>query len=417
MDTQALVSDLAAEARLGDVDFYLGDPYPTYARLRNEAPVYWCESGNFWALTKYEDIAWLEGQGNPPFTTVDGLFIPDALQPARAANRDPGGAQQAGAGFMSDPPRHTNFRRLVSPAFSTKRLADLEPSVRRIVADLLDHLPVGEPVNFVESVSVPLAVRVVANFLGVLPEDWEQVRKWADSFMANLGGGLAEGSPEAQQAAVDLGEMYAYFVRNINERRGNPREDLMSTVANIQVDDQFLKEETAVAICFSVLIAGNDTTRNTLSGAMVTFAEHPDQWQRLVADPTLIGNATEELLRYVSPVIHFGRRATEAVTIRDQQIAAGDFVVMLYGAGNRDEDVWPDAEAFDIGRAQAQRHLSFGWGLHRCIGAALGRAEIRCTLEALIERFGGWEIVGPVTRRPSTAVNDYDQVFVSLTRR
>src|SRR5271156_3862510 len=168
METPALISDLAAEARLEDVQFYLGDPYPIYARLRKEAPVFWCEAGNFWALSKYEDIAWVEGQGNPPFTTVDGLFIPDAANPARTAERDPGGAQHAGAGFMSDPPRHTNFRRLVTPAFSPKRLADLEPSVRRIVADLLDQLPVSEPVNFVESVSVPLAVRVVANFLGVL---------------------------------------------------------------------------------------------------------------------------------------------------------------------------------------------------------------------------------------------------------
>lgn len=417
MDTSALISDLTAEARLEDVNFYLGNPYPTYARLRREAPVFWCEPGNFWALSKFEDISWLENQANPPFTTVDGLFIPDALQPARAAERDPGGAQQDGAGFMSDPPRHTNFRRLVSPAFSSKRLGDLEPSVRRIVADLLDNLPDGEPVNFVERVSVPLAVRVVANFLGVPSEDWDQVRKWADSFMANLGGGLAEGSPEAQQAAVDLGDMYAYFVRSLAERRERPREDLMSTVATMQVDGQFLTEQTSAAICFSVLVAGNDTTRNTLSGSMVTFVEHWDQWERLVAEPSLVGNATEELLRYVCPVIHFGRRATQEVVIRDQPIAAGDFVVMLYGAGNRDEDVWPDGDVFDIGRAQAQRHLSFGWGLHRCIGAALGRAEIRLALEGLIERFSGWEITGPVTRRPSTAVNDYDQVTVSFTRR
>src|SRR5271169_3423727 len=142
-----------------------------------------------------------------------------------------------------------------------------------------------------------------------------------------------------------------------------------------------------------------------------------DQWDRLVADPSLVGNATEELLRYVCPVIHFGRRAMEPTIIRDQPIAAGDFVVMLYGAGNRDEDIWPDGETFDIGRAQAQRHLSFGGGLHRCIGAALGRAEIRFALEGLIERYSGWEIAGPVTRRPSTAVNDYDQVVVTLTPR
>ena len=417
MDAPVLNGELAAEARLEDVNFYLGDPYPIYARLRKEAPVFWCESGNFWALSKYEDIAWVEGQGNPPFTTVDGLFIPDAANPARTAERDPGGAQQAGAGFMSDPPRHTNFRRLVTPAFSPKRLADLEPRVRTIVAELLDQLPTNQPVDFVEGVSVPLAVRVVAEFLGVPSQDWGQVRRWADSFMLNLGGALGEGSPEAQQAAEDLGQMYAYFVESLTERREQPREDLMSTVATMQVDGKFLTEQTAVAICFSVLVAGNDTTRNTLSGAMVTFAEHRDQWDRLVADPTLAANATEELLRFVCPVIHFGRRATEPLVIRDQPIAAGDFVVMLYGAGNRDEEVWPDAETFDVGRALAQRHLSFGWGLHRCIGAALGRSEIRIVLEGLVERFKGWEIAGPVERLPSTAVNQYEHLPVALTRR
>lgn len=417
MDASVLTGELAAQARLEDVNFYLGDPYPIYARLRREAPVFWCEAGNFWALSKYEDIAWVEGQGNPPFTTVDGLFIPDATNPARTAERDPGGAQQAGAGFMSDPPRHTNFRRLVTPAFSPKRLANLEPRVREIVGQLLDDLPTGEPVDFVEGVSVPLALRVVADFLGVPSQDWDQVRRWADSFMLNLGGALAPGSPEEQQAIADLGQMYAYFVESLAERRERPREDLMSTVATMQVDGEFLTEGTSVAICFSVLVAGNDTTRNTLSGAMVTFAEHRDQWDRLVADPSLAGNATEELLRFVCPVIHFGRRATEPVVIRDTPIAAGDFVVMLYGSGNRDEEIWPEGDAFDIGRPLAQRHLSFGWGLHRCIGAALGRAEIRFALEAMVERFKGWEIAGAIERLPSTAVNQFEHLPVALTRR
>lgn len=417
MDTRALTADLAAQARLEDAAFYLGDPYPIYARLRREAPVFWCEAGNFWALSKYDDIVQVELAANPPFTATDGLFIPDAARPARAADRDPGGVQQAGAGFMSDPPRHTNFRRLIGPAFSTKRLGDLQPRVQAIAAGLLDALPVGEPVNFVEAVSVPLAIRVVCDFLGAPTEDWVELRRLADSFMRNLGGALAAGSPEEKQAADDLAQMYAYFAQGIAERRREPRDDLMSTVATMEVDGQHLTEPTAVAVCFSVLTAGNDTTRNTLSGSMVTFAEHPDQWVRLIEDPSIIPGAIEELLRWVSPVIHFGRRATEPIIIRDQPIAAGDFVVMLYGSANRDEDVWEDPDKFDVGRpVVGQRHLSFGWGLHRCIGAALGRAEINAVLEGLVERFRGWEIAGPVTRRPSTTVNDYDQVSIAFTR-
>lgn len=410
------MGDLAAEARLDDVNFFLGDPHPTYARLRHEAPVFWCESGQFWALAKHEDIAWTELQPNPPFTTTEGLYIAEASRPERVMDRDPGRAQQAGGGFMSDPPDHTNFRRIVSTAFTPKRMADLEPGIRVIVDELLDALPAGEPVDFVEAVSVPLAIQVIAEFLGLPKDDWGNLRRWTDSFMLHLGGGLPEGSAEAQQALEDIGAMYGFFVQGLAERRENPRDDLMSSVAVMEMNGEPLPVDSQVAVCLSVLTAGNETTRNTISGSIVTFPEHRAQWDALVANPSLAQNATEELLRWVSPVIHFGRRATQPLTIRDQRIAEGEFVVMLYGSANRDEDIWENPDVFDITRSNAQKHLSFGWGLHRCIGAALGRSEIRLTLEGLVERFAGWEIAGPVTRNPSSLVNDYKNVPVVLKR-
>jgi cytochrome P450 len=413
-----VLNDLAEEARLGDTAFYLGDPHPTYARLRREAPVFWCDSGSgFWALSKHEDIIWLEQQPNPPFTTTQGMYIAEASDPERVATRDPGGAQQSGAAFMSDPPGHTAFRRLLGGAFTPTRMDALEPLIRTIVRELLDDLPKGEPVNFVEAVSVPLSVRVIAEFLGVGPEQWGDLRQWTDSFMLFVGGGLAEGSAEAQQAMADIGAMNTFFVESMAERVAAPRDDLMSTAASLEMDGEPLSEASKMMICLSVLTAGTETTRNTLSGSMVTFAEHPDQWKKLVADPSLARNATEELLRYITPVIHFGRRATEPVVIRGQQIAEGDFVAMLYGSGNRDEDVWPDGDTFDITRRGDQKHLSFGWGLHFCIGAALGRAETRITLEELAARYDGWEIAGDVTRHPSTLVNDYSQVPVLFAPR
>ncbi|WP_156426397.1 cytochrome P450 [Nocardia jinanensis] len=410
------MGDLAAEARLDDPAFFLADPYPTYARLRREAPVFWCESGQFWALSKHEDITWAELRPNPPFTTTQGLHIPEARRSGRIDERDPGGAQQTGGGFMSDPPGHTAFRRLVGTAFAPKLMVDLEPGVRSIVDKLLDRLPDGEPVDFVEAVSAPLAVQVIGEFLGIPEADWDDLRRWSDSFMAFIGGGLVEGSPEAAQAAVDMQEMYGYLTQSLAERRQNPRSDLMSSVTKLVMDGEPLPEASQLAVCFSVLAAGNETTRNTLSGAMVAFAEDPGQWERLVADPSLAPGATEELLRWVSPVTHFGRRATEPVVIRDQEIAAGDFVVMLYGAANRDEDVWPDADTFDITRKDAHKHLSFGWGLHRCIGLALGRAEIRIAVEGLAERFAGWDLATEPVRNPSVLVHDYKTVPVVLRR-
>jgi cytochrome P450 len=212
-------------------------------------------------------------------------------------------------------------------------------------------------------------------------------------------------------------EMYGFFVQQLAERVQTPREDFMSTVAALEMNGEPLSEASQVQACFSVLAAGNETTRNTISGAMVAFARHPDQWEKLVADPSLSHGATEELLRWVTPVIHFGRRATEPVQIRDQKVAEGEFVVMLYGSGNRDEEVWPDADVFDITRSGADKHLSFGWGLHFCIGAALGRSETRIALEALAKRFSGWEIAGELTRHPSTLVNDYTHVPLVLSPR
>lgn len=416
-EAQSFVGDLAAEARLDDVAFYLGDPYPTYARLRREAPVFWCESGQFWALSKYEDIAWAEQQPNPPFTTTQGLYIAEVSDPDRVSARDPGGAQQSGASFMSDPPGHTSFRRMLGRAFAPKRMSDLEPKIRGIVDELLDGLPEGEAVDIVEAVSVPLAVQVIAEFLGVGPQEWANLGRWTDSFLLHIGGGLPDGSLRAQQAVEDIMEMYGFFVEQLAQRRGDPRDDVISTAAAMELDGKPLPVESQVAICLSVLSAGNETTRNTISGSMVTFAEHRDQWEELVVDPSLVRGATEELLRWVCPVIHFGRRATQPVMIRDQEIAEGDFVVMLYGSGNRDEDMWPDGGTFDITRAIEPRHLAFGWGLHHCIGAALGRAEIRIALEGLIQRFAGWEIAGDVIRNPSMLVNDYLHVPVALTRR
>lgn len=414
MTASSVAGNLAEAARLDDVAFYLGDPYPTYARLRREAPVYWCESGGFWALTRHDDIKWAESQPNPPLTTSQGMYIAEAKDMDRVAARDLGGAQQSGVMFMSDPPGHTTFRHLISKGFTVKRMTELEPRVSALVDELLDALPVGEPVEFVESVSVPLAVRTIAELLGLPQERWQDLRRWTDAFMLFIGGGLAEGSPEALQAMTDMGEMHGYFAETLAERRDGSGDDLLSAIAKLDVDGEPLPIENQIMICLSVLVAGNDTTRNTVSGTMITFTKHPLQWERFLGDPSLAKSATEELLRWISPVTHFGRRATEPIVIRGQEIAAGDFVVMLYGAANRDEDVWPDADVFDITRPDAFKHLSFGWGLHLCIGAALGRLQVRLVLEALARRYSSWEIVGEVTRNPTMLVNDYTTVPVLL---
>jgi cytochrome P450 len=418
MATQQLVDELSGEARLDDPEFYLrADRFSTYARLRREAPVYWSESAGSWVLSKHADIAWAELQGNPPLTTREGLFIREAKRPDLVAARDPGGAQQAGAGFHSDPPQHTQFRRLLTGAFAPGRLSGLEPMIQTLADELLDQLPDNEPVDFMHAVSAPLAIRVIAEFLGVPREAWTDIWRWTDAQQDTLGGGLPEGSPEALRAAEEMAQMRAYFAEQLAERARAPREDFMSTVATLEIDGRPLPDMSQLQAAGAIARVGNDTTRNLLAGAMATFVEHPAQWEKLVADPTLVPSATEELLRWVGPVIHFGRRATQPLVIRDQPIAAGDFLIMLFDSGNRDEEVWPHADTFDVTRGVRSPHLGFGMGIHRCVGASLARLEIRIVLEGLIKRFRSWELAGPPVRIPSTLVHTYKELPIVLKRR
>jgi cytochrome P450 len=418
MATAQLVDDLAGEARLTDPDFYQGvDRFGTYARLRREAPVYWYEPGQFWALSKHEDILWLLLQGNPPFTATQGLFMLEAKRPDRIDARDLGGAQQAGGSVMSDPPQHTRFRRLMSGAFTEERLTGLRNKAQALADELFDQLPENEPVNFAEAVSAPYVAGVIGEFLGLSRDTWDDMRRWTEALMARAGGGIAEGTPEWQQAAQDQAEMAGFVAQELAERARHPRNDLLSTIATIEIDGEPLPEASQVNVACAFMIAGNETTRHALSGGMAAFAEHPDQWDKLANDPSLTPRAIEELLRWVTPSIHVGRRATEPLVIRDRQIAEGDFLVVLFESGNRDEDAWADADTFDIARGARPPHLAFGWGIHRCVGATLTQLEMRIALDGLIKRFRSWELAGTPVRAPSTAVNTYLEVPVVLTRR
>jgi cytochrome P450 len=412
-----LADDLAAEARLGDPEFYLRpDRFSTYARLRREAPVFWCESAHSWVLTKHADVAALE-KDKLPITARQGFFLIEAKRPDLIDARDPGGASQAGQAFLNDPPEHTKFRRLVSGAFAPGRLSDLEPVIQALADELLDELPENEPVDFVDAVSAPLAIGVVAAFLGIPRETWRDIARWTHAQSDLLGGSIAEGSPEALQAAEDMAEMFAYLTEQLADRARAPREDFMSTVAASELDGKPLPDASQLIAAYGVLTAGNDTIANLLSGAMLTFAEHPDQWETLVAEPALVPSATEELLRWICPQISTGRRATRPFVWRDQRIAAGDFMTRLFEAANRDEDVWQDADKFDVTRGVRSPHLGFGWGVHLCVGRPLARAEARIVLAGLIKRFRSWELAGPPVCTPSTAVRTYQQVPIVLKRR
>ncbi|NIH97286.1 cytochrome P450 [Mycolicibacterium fluoranthenivorans] len=382
-------------------DFYAGDPYPAYRELRNSTPVVWNDVTNFWALSKYEDVRFVSG--NPhKFSSTKGITIPDPTQPEPV---------QEGNLIFTDPPRHRQLRKLINSGFTRRQVTLLEPKVREIVKNILDDVEPGREYEFAEQIAAPLPTRMIAEMLGAPPEDWEQFRAWSDAAV-----GTADPDIEMDHLSA-LAELYAYFTNLIADRRSGKvsgQDDLLSILASAEVDGERLSDEDLLNFSFLLLVAGNETTRNLIALGTLTLIEHPDQFALLKSDPTLLPTAIEEMLRYTSPVTHMARRATGDIEIRGQQIKAGDTVVMLYGAANRDEEIFgPTAEEFDITR-NPNPHIAFGAGEHACLGAQLARLEARVMFEVLLGTYPTIELTGDVTRLRATMVPGVKRMPVRL---
>ncbi|MGV0774473.1 cytochrome P450 [Mycolicibacterium elephantis] len=379
-------------------DFYAGDPYPAYRELRNTTPVVWNDVTNFWALTKYEDVRFVSGHPLL-FSSQFGITIPDPSQPEPV---------QEGNLIFTDPPRHRQLRKLVNTAFTRRQVALLEPKVRQIVHGVLAGVEPGSIQEFAETFAAPLPTRMIAELLGAPPDDWERFRRWSDACT-----GTAD--PEIElDAMAAIGELYEYFLQLIAARRAEPRDDMMSVLSTAEVDGVRLTDEDLLNFAFLLLVAGNETTRNLIALGTLALIEHPEECAKLVADPALMPAAVEEMLRFTSPVTHMARQATEDVEIRDQLIKAGDTVVMLYGAANRDEEIFgSDAEEFRIDR-HPNPHIAFGCGEHSCVGSQLARLEACVFFEMLLGRHPGLELVGDVDRMRATMVPGVKRMPVRL---
>jgi cytochrome P450 len=382
-------------------DFYAGDPYPAYRELRASTPVVWNDVTNFWALTKYEDVRYVSG--NPGlFTSTKGITIPDPSQPEPV---------QEGNLIFTDPPRHRQLRKLINSGFTRRQVSLLEPKAREIVQDIVGSLDSSEPLEFAEKIATPLPTRMIAEMLGAPPEDWERFSKWSDAAV-----GAADPEIEMDHL-VALGELYEYFTKLIEARRSGAvsgQDDLLSILAAAEVDGERLTDADLLNFSFLLLVAGNETTRNLIALGTLALIDHPDQFARLRAEPSLLPSAVEEMLRYTSPVTHMARNATKDVEIRGQQIKAGDTVVMLYGSANRDEEIFgATGETFDITRTP-NPHVAFGAGEHACLGAQLARLEARVLFEVLLGTYPTIELTGDVTRLRATMTPGVKKMPVRL---
>jgi cytochrome P450 len=383
---------------LNDPAFYAAEPWGTYRWLRDKCPVYWCARAGFWAVTRYEDVL---ATSKDPVAFCNG----EGMTMRGGELADIGGGTTL---ITIDPPRHTAQRALVSRSFTPGAISALEPRIRAIARGILDDVPSGEVVDFVDAVAARVPVIVIAELLGVPPDDREKFVAWSNASV-----GVAD--PEyahLQQSAMT--EQYEYFERVLEERRLRPVDDLLSVLVRTEAQGEGLTHFDVLALCFLLLAAGNETTRNLITHGLLALTRYPDQL-RLLRDQRDTRRAVEELLRWVSPVIHMARTVTAGTELRGQPLRAGDQVVLLYGAANRDDRVFgPTADDLDITR-DPNPHLGFGFGTHFCLGAALARIEGRVLYEELLDRFRGWRVAGPPETLRSTMIRGIKHLPVAFT--
>jgi cytochrome P450 len=377
----------ALAARLVDPSLYTTDPHPLYARLRAEAPVAWNEERGFWAIAKHAHVAAIESD-HATFCAGRGILVEEI------------GTTYATPPTMmhSDPPVHTRYRRLVQPAFKPSVMRGLEPVIRARTAALVERIEDGAATDVVSVLSVPLPLQVISEILGVPDDEWERCYEWSEAVIPG-----ATDWPEERRNQL-MAEMVEYLVGAAKDRRARPRDDVLTQLAQVDLDGERLSDDELGMFLVQLLVAGNETTRDLISSGLLAFADHPGQWERLRADRSLVARAVEEMLRWSSPVVSFMRTATRDTEVGGVPVAEGEPLLMLFASANRDEDAFgPSASDFDVGR-DPNPHLAFGQGNHFCLGAVLARIEGRVVLDELLDRFARVERVGAVERSPSSVV-------------
>jgi cholest-4-en-3-one 26-monooxygenase len=376
-----------------------GYPHAAWRRLRREAPVWFSAHTEppFWALTRHAEIVAVSRdpqrfRSSPRFQLVPGPQAEhDGLDTTTL--------------ISMDPPQHRRHRLLASSRFTPRALQPLHAQVERIAGEMLAELARRGPgeLDFVEAFAAPLPIAVIAHLLDVPRADWPRLYDWTNRLIGANDPQFRDAHASAGQTrAQALADIHAYFGELARERRRAPGGDLVSLLVRAELAGA-LSFADVLSYCLILVVAGNETTRNAISGGLLAFLEHPGQWQRLVREPRLLDSAVEEVLRWTTPVVQMARTAAGDVELAGQRIRAGDLVVMFYASANRDEAVFDAPDAFDITRP-VNRHLTFGVGEHVCMGAHLARLELRAALAQLSRRMRSGELAGPVERLRSGMV-------------
>jgi cytochrome P450 len=413
-DHSRAIADAAAKAYATPLDkIDVSDPelyrtntfWPYFERLRKEEPVHYCAEsmfGPFWSVTKYNDIVHVD--------TNHAIYSSESSLGGITLKDDPKDFTLP-MFIAMDPPKHDAQRKVVSPVVAPVNLARMETLIRDRIQTIFDNLPMNETFDWVERVSIELTTQMLATLFDF---PWEERRKltyWSDVATALEGTELAP-TKEAREAV--LLECLARFTELWNERvNAEPRGDLISMMAHSDVTKKMDPMEYLGNIIL-LIVGGNDTTRNSISGGVLALNENPDQYQKLRENPTLVESMVPEIIRWQTPLAHMRRTALQDTVLRDKQIKKGDKVIMWYVSGNRDEEAIENPNAFIIDRPRARQHLSFGFGIHRCMGNRLAEMQLRIVWEEILKRWRMIEVVGEPRRLANPFVKGYETLPVRI---
>ena len=400
--------DVVTPVDLSDARTYVpGVPHAYLAHLRRHDPVHWQDEAGgpgFWAVTRYDDCVTVNRDWER-FSSATRGVLPMEMPEEELE-------QQRLMMLNMDPPLHTRYRRLVNKGFTPRMVRDLEASIHRATDAIIDEVIEAGEADFVTQISAELPLQVIADLLGVPKEDRHKMFDWSNHMVGNEDPEYQETTDMAANAAMEL---YAYAAELYAKKRIDPHDDLMSVLTAVEVEGERLSELELELFFLMLTVAGNETTRNLMSGAMHTFFQFPEQWQRLLGDRTLLPTAVDEMLRYVSPVMNFRRTATVDTELSGQAIAAGDKVVFFHTSANRDEEIFDDPNRFDISR-DPNPHISFGGGgPHFCLGANLARMEINVMFKHLLDRLPDIRQNGEERHLQSQFINGVKHLPVAFT--
>ena len=393
---------------VSDPSIYETDSWrPIFARLRSEAPVHHCSDspfGPYWSITRFEDIMAVDSN-HQSFSSIGGVSIGDRKPDFEAPN------------FISmDPPKHDAQRMSVTPAVAPMQLQKMEPLIRERVCQLLDDLPERTPFNWVDRVSVELTTQMLATLFDFPFEERRKLTAWSDLATSSeaVGGALPD-----EERRAGMFQMLNEFKQLWEERRlRDPEEhpDFITLMAN-DPRMQAMDDMEFMGNLILLIIGGNDTTRNSISGGVLGLSKTGGSFGQLLSDPSLVPGFVPEVIRWQTPLAHMRRVATEDVELQGQSIKAGDKVVMWYISGNRDESVIHDPETLTVGRSQPRRHLSFGFGIHRCLGNRLAEMQLKVLWEEILKRFKAIDVVKPEVRVRSNFIHGISELEVEVSRR